>query len=358
MEGLPGAAHLASVPARSAVSLYAADRASTVVWRVTNAATPTGPVSHVELLDAAQTMAALTMDDHADGRSMLASLHSGLMLEYIAKAHLARLNPAFIAGQSFNSLLIQGGHGPLSNGARLQTIGLPQALDRLISVLPTFPFKSVADFHPVVEARNGAAHAGVSSGGEDELLICLRATQAILAFNGWPDAGFWGASQPTVVALLDEQLDALTRQVTLAIETAKLRFDRRFNGSFSADVRAAMLEAIEGQLGEFYDDDEYAVEECPACGQDGLLHGGTEIDLEPDFDYDDGTTYVAGVGGTVVMYPAEFECRFCGLRFATRLDLEAAGLQTQIEVRDATDDEISLQSEYESTLTHEAYMNR
>lgn len=327
---------------------------------MTSDVTANGLVTHVELLGAAKTMAALAMDDHADGRSMLASLHSGLMLEYLAKAHLARLNPTFIAeAKNFNALLIQGGHGPLSGvKARLLTISLPEALDRVIKVVPQFPFKTVADLHPVVEARNCAAHAGVSSGGEPELLICLRATQAILAASGWSDSDFWGTSHQTVIALLNEQLDAQTREVTLAIEKAKLRYGQRFNSSLSADIIAAMMEAIEGQISEFHNDDEYATATCPACHHDGLLHGYTDIDLEPDFEYDDGTTHVVGVSGTVVMYPAEFECRFCGLRLTKRLDLEAVDLQSPIQVRDATDEESSLQSEYESTLTHEAYMSQ
>ncbi len=76
---------------------------------------------------------------------------------------------------------------------------------------------------------------------------------------------------------------------------------------------------------------------CPACVRQGLLSGVPEPEWEPDWDYADGQSYVAGMYvDSITLRASGFECPVCRLTLADAT-LELADLGT-VTFRDAAFD--------------------
>ena len=124
----------------------------------------------------------------------------------------------------------------------------------------------------------------------------------------------------------------------LRLSRARDAFAQRFakRGDGDLDTQLAALDvraAIEA------DDTKVAVR-CPACAQYGILTGENLLQLEPDWDVADGETYISGLVATVQLSVHAFSCPVCGLRLLGPEQLIEAGLDTTVDVRDGTVEDV------------------
>lgn len=87
------------------------------------------------------------------------------------------------------------------------------------------------------------------------------------------------------------------------------------------------------------DDTKFAVR-CPACAQYGILSGENLLHPEPDWDVADGETYISGLAATVQLSVHAFSCPVCGLRLLGPEQLTEAGLDTTVDVRAGTVEDV------------------
>jgi hypothetical protein len=280
------------------------------------------------LLDGAGTFAQSALRARLDDDPMVYLLHASTALELLAKAYLSSLSGTLIAASGdFDSLLHGSGHSrhartPLS---RMRTITATEALRRVRQLEPEF--ESGPALQLLAEVRNGIVHAGLfESGADDDLLVpFLRACDFMIGkVPGGSRERMWGDLVGTVDVRLSESAKETELLVADAVASAHLAFEQQF-GSMDRAVREAVLTGIERS----YDVTKYeqALVDCPGCGRQALTSGSYDVDWEPDYDYADGETYVAGAYPVVTFRPGYLHCRVCDLELDGEEQLEAAGIE-------------------------------
>ncbi|MFF2132433.1 hypothetical protein ACFVW1_45285 [Streptomyces olivochromogenes] len=158
--------------------------------------------------------------------------HAGVATEHLLKAYLAGIHPALIVdGRHFDSLLHVTGLGsharPLT---KVKTIGLVDAHERVLKLLPRkIPIDKKA-LEPLADARNGVAHSAIHDSAQAEAVftVCLRLVDPVLEELKVDPNSYWG---PYLV-LHEKRVDEQVRQERVAAEAllvkARSLFDQRF----------------------------------------------------------------------------------------------------------------------------------
>jgi rubredoxin len=306
----------------------------------------TPPVNAEDLYASAQRHAvrafrARANDDHHD-----AALQFGVMLEHLAKAYLVGFHPTLVLERNFDfpTLLRLAGQGQrVKPGHVLKTIGLRGALERFGEMeaggTPGAGKKHADRFELLMQARDGVAHIGAPGGPADEVAeLAVRGAAEILDRTNRPHEHFFGDWAAPARALLDEHATKVHRLVQLRLSLARDAFALRF-AALDDHERTAQLAALDVRPATVADDTKLAVV-CPACTRFGLLTGTDDIDFEPDWDVEAGESYLSGVYATVVLTPDTFSCPVCGLRLHGAEQLTEAGLDTLVELREATEEDL------------------
>ncbi len=250
--------------------------------------------------------------------------HAGVATEHLLKAYLAGIHPALIVdGRHFDSLLHATGlgskAGPLT---KIKTIGLVEAHERVVKLLPRkIPINKTA-LEPLADARNGVAHSAIhdSTQAEAVFTICLRVVDPVLEELEVDPTGYWGPYLVLHNKLVDEQV----RQERVAAEAllvkARLLFQQRF-GHMSGTERDVVLAAITSQ--PMITMTREAPKECPACGSQGWVAG------EPHAFAHGG----AGPEG-VYLVPYGFHCSACDLEVGSKLLIHIGDLDEEVLLDD------------------------
>ncbi|WP_406407113.1 hypothetical protein [Streptomyces sp. NBC_01643] len=250
--------------------------------------------------------------------------HAGVATEHLLKAYLAGIHPALIVnGQHFDSLLHAtglGSHaGPLT---KVKTIGLAEAHERVLKLLPRkIPIDKKA-LEPLADARNGVAHSAIHDSAQAEAVftVCLRVVDPVLEELKVDPTNYWG---PYVV-LHDKLVEKQVRQERVAAEAllvkARSLFEQRF-GHMSRKERDVVLAAITSQ--PMITMTREAPRECPACGSQGWVAG--EVRIIHDMDH-------GVVPDEVLLDPYEFHCAACDLEVGTKLLMHVGDLAQGIFV--------------------------
>jgi hypothetical protein len=115
------------------------------------------------------------------------------------------------------------------------------------------------------------------------------------------------------------------------LAAARLLFEDRY-GRLDAEVRSAVLAGIEDSYNPTkYDDD---LVDCPACTGRAITHGSYDVTWEPDWDYADGESYIAGAYPVVTYAPGYLKCNVCGLELDGEDQLRAAGIADSWQLED------------------------
>jgi len=250
--------------------------------------------------------------------------HAGIATEHLLKAYLAGLHPALIVDpRHFDSLLHATGLG--SHAAPLtkaRTIGLAEAHERVVRLIPRkIPIDKKA-LEPLAEARNGVAHSAIydSTQAEAVFTICLRLVDPVLEELKIEQPSYWG---PYLV-LHDKLVDEQVRQERVTVEAllikARAMFKQRF-GHLSDKKRDMVLTAITSQPRVTISRE--APKECPACGSQGWLAG--EVDV-----YSHGGASREGV----YLTPYEFHCAACDLEVDSKLLVHLGDLDEDVLLED------------------------
>ncbi|MFJ3632290.1 hypothetical protein [Streptomyces sp. NPDC090112] len=250
--------------------------------------------------------------------------HAGVATEHLLKAYLAGIHPALIVdGRHFDSLLHATGLGshaaPLT---KVRTIGLAEAHERVLKLLPKkIPIDKKA-LEPLADARNGVAHSAIHDATQAEAVftICLRLVDPVLEELKIDPNGYWGPYLGLHHKLVDEQV----RQERVAAEAllvkARAMFEQRF-GHMSSKEREVVLAAITSQ--PMITMSREAPKECPACGSQGWVAG------EVNF-------YTYGGAGPegVYLVPYGFHCAACDLEVSSKLLIHIGDLDEDLLLDD------------------------
>lgn len=254
---------------------------------------------------------------------------AGVAVELIAKAAIARIEPALLAapptrsGTAVRSVLYLRGHREYVSGSPIDEVSTITARTAIQTVLElhsgsTPPPKAVAH---VLDVRNAAAHLGIVD--KTKLVDAVNAmavyVNQVLVALAEDTVAFWGPQvNELVLALLDKRSDELGRAVKELIARAGAEYNRRYAGLESTG-RATILAAVSAIRPSWGED---AVREpCPACEQEGWL----VIDVDQDVEPVGGGQYEAG---PEYPYIAGFECPVCGLSLDLEM-LELAGIDPE-----------------------------
>jgi hypothetical protein len=292
-----------------------------------------------DLLSSAEKYARSAMRALLDGDQGVFLLHAGTSFEHLSKGCLASLHNSLIAAPDFDSLLHACGVGrhakkPLG---QMRTITFGDAVVRAQQLVPELG-NAEASLRLLLQARNGVAHAALIDVDAIEATTdaWLRACQALLDYAGRDTDDFWGELLPVVQVRLTKSAQEASRRATDKITSARLVFEGKVD-ALDRDVRAALVLAIEGSyVVEPY---EQQLRVCPACGTLSLITGTVDVDWEPDWDFADGESYIAGAYPAVTFYPSSLECRACGLALSGDGELVAAGVERSWKLDDVDPDD-------------------
>lgn len=248
--------------------------------------------------------------------------HAGVATEHLLKAYLAGIHPALMVdGRHFDSLLHATGLGshaaPLT---KVKTIGLAEAHERVLRLLPRkIPIDKKA-LEPLADARNGVAHSAIHDAAQAEAVftVCLRLVDPVLEELKVDPNGYWGPYRVLHDKLVDEQV----RQERVAAEAllvkARSMFEQRF-GHMSRKERDVVLAAITSQ--PMITMSREAPKQCPACGSQGWVAGLVNVQG------------VAGQEG-VYLVPYGFHCAACDLEVGSKLLFHLGDLDEDVLLED------------------------
>jgi hypothetical protein len=255
-------------------------------------------------------MESFTTDDWEYG------LWSALTLELTARAALAHISPALLAGKdNWRNIAFSLGHQPTQKGFSPVSIPANEVISRL-SELRTEITPDISDFCAKhLARRNSELHTGelafAGLGTSTWLPNYYQALKALLAIMGKTLQDMI-ANPRSAETLVESILDKAAATVRKDIAAHKQVWDSK-----SAEDRESLVAQAAASASRHIG---HRVS-CPACSSLALLHGSPTGAV---------STEVVEVDGDVVqrqsMLPTSFECNACGLRISGVSRLSACGL--------------------------------
>ena len=256
-------------------------------------------------------------------------MQAALCFELLGKGRLATIHPSLIVDRDFDSLL----HAcSASDHAKrppwnIKTINTFEVLLRCTQLHPQLSqfnvrLRLLADF------RNSAVHLGEVIEKERREIFheFLAATSLLIHALGMTPQGFFAEFEPIVVAHLDQSLQEVNRQTAEKIAHAKTRYAQKY-AVLDAEHAQAIVKMVEASYSLEECEDQFF--ECPACGNQGVIHGTVDVQWEADYD-----RWGNIEGGTPVatLEPSSFDCHLCGLSLTGSSEMQAAGFNEPINV--------------------------
>lgn len=302
----------------------------------------TAPNPHVEsialhLYRAARDSARVALRQYVSDDSaerLQAALAAGAAAEYLLRAVIASRDPVLLAPprewSSQIALSRANRQSPLDL-RKLRTVPTADALKLLREISPTTP---IADFTPVMEVRNAAAHMAMVDGASlsDAIQKLVNIAESLHALVDATTEDFWGEDLSSLVSeLQSEYFDAVRTRLESKYVYARARLGRVTEG-LSAAEREATLRALETRTVPWSSGDDHKNEDqaCPACGRNGVMtyvvseYGDPETEVD-----DDGLTpwHFRAIYYESLM----FQCPVCGLHLQDG-EIAAAGLDDEHDV--------------------------
>lgn len=288
-------------------------------------------LSHEDLFASAQRYARAALTEYYTGDRARTPLEAGTSLEHLVKACLAKRSPTLLVdlkNGDWPSLQLLAGV-PGATAARLRTIGMRVALTRAESYITSVA--SPQDLKLLVDLRDGVVHvAGTDPATGAVLLAFVQHVEACVADYGADREAFWGPQQPVVDALLTENKDRVTADVTVRIAAAAAAFGQQHAGQ--PPELLALLRQWKPTLTV-----DQAHAQCPACRCTGVAVGRHEVEYDFEQEYEGDGEYGEVISGAWVSFTAyEFLCRACGLHLDSPSALDAAGIDRAWEDKSIT----------------------
>ncbi|MDE2482148.1 MAG: hypothetical protein KGN02_08155 [bacterium] len=241
-------------------------------------------------------------------------LFSGLSLEFLARAALARVSPTLLADKNnWQNTYHALGFPPRTTDFVPRSRGIAEIFQILAVLVPGFSSSQSFCVHHI-ERRNSELHSGTSAfeSAGDWLPKYYMACKALLAHMGLGLADFFkdpDLAEELIAASQDAAAKSVRQDVAQfrAVWMDKTPDDRE---------QAARLAEV------WASKDKGHRAACPACQQVGLLRGTPQGDVSTEISEDDEIIQKQ----TVV--PSTFECIACGFKVSGLAKLAACGLGT------------------------------
>jgi rubredoxin len=182
----------------------------------------------------------------------------------------------------------------------------------------------------LAELRNGIIHLGLipQADARNILIAYAKAIEILSRIGGLDLATFFQDFASVVQVHLDESVAEVNKIVTEKVVKARNDFERRYE-NFSDTERKAVFASLASTLA--LPQHEAELIDCPVCKQQGFLSG--QFDVEWDVDYDN-EGYPERANPTVTLIGDSFFCPVCGLELKDFTELEAAGVDTAVDIDD------------------------
>jgi hypothetical protein len=269
----------------------------------------------------------------ADSEGWEHALFSTFALEFLVRAALANISPAFLADQSdknWSNLSHSLGFPPKISPFIPKSIPTQEALKRLMALLAPEFDKENSDFCAVhIGKRNAELHSGeMSFDGVASATwqpSFYRASKVLLNSMGYELSDVLGVQEAKVAEILIKSAaDKAAKAILGDVEAHKKVWQAKDSGERSKLSTAASTWATK-QVGHRVP--------CPACGSDAVVNGPA-VSLPKKTIEDDEITEVQD------HLPARFECIACGLKISGLSKISAVGLGARYkktQVYDAAD---------------------
>lgn len=257
----------------------------------------------------------------------------GSCVELLAKSLLASVSPTLLIPKDADALTILKYVGTKVDGVSsldatmVRSLEASKSMDRLrqVKLLPPWTPADNVVFH----VRNASSHLGVVS--QPVLRSAIRpmvrfAEYVRLHYQRELDR-WWGTELATIAPQM-VQADALEWQEIVAakLAAARTRF-AQLKTSLPSLASKSILTSMEGFWRTTIDHNEKV--DCPACEFKGWATGVVARGAaETEYSKDGWPTFWS------VMHVMHFECNVCGLELVDEVEVQVAGLETEIEYRD------------------------
>jgi hypothetical protein len=257
----------------------------------------------------AQEMSANSGDDWQFG------LMSTFVLEFLARAALAKVNPVLLAdSRSSSNLYFAIGRAPTAPKFIPRSIDVAVVLERLHEVLPEFTPEQEGFAAQHINRRNEELHTGGTpfDGIKTSWLAAFyQICEILLRSMGEQLTFLFGRDEAkTAATLIAASKDESAKAVKKAIGAHRTVWESKDPAEREKAARQASTWAMR-QTGHRVS--------CPACGNDALVVGAPVSEpvrkLDGDF-----------IVETQQYLPAKFECVACQLKIAGLSQLSACGL--------------------------------
>jgi hypothetical protein len=263
-------------------------------------------------------------------------LEGGVALELLCKAFLSRIDVSLIvdnkASRAFDYLLLARGHpGASVPRGMLRTIGGEIALARATQLLPQLSGHQDT-LNLLLQSRNGFLHLG-----EVDLVTVktvfaryVASVQILCDALGIDLATIFGPYEDFARRTLETTAEDVKAYVAAEVARARGRFEARFGHMPHESRRAMITIAEQSRSVEKYSEQQV---ECPACGHLAVAGGDYDVgEWEVDSYDDEGQP--DGAFLPVTLHAHEVNCPVCGLELNAAEELEAAGLEVDINIDD------------------------
>jgi len=242
-------------------------------------------------------------------------LTSTFVLEFLARAALARVNPALLAEpKSWNNLYFSLGHSPNAPKFIPKSIDITEVFTRLRDTTPTFTSELEGFSAQHISRRNEELHAGSTpfDGLSTSWLARFYETSTVLLASMGEDLSILVGTQEAKVAeeLIAASKDESAKAVAKAIsahETVWKSKEATEQGKLSALASTWATRQAGHRVS------------CPACGNEALVIGNPISEPIRKLDGDlivEAQEYL----------PSKFECVACQLKISGLSQLSACGL--------------------------------
>lgn len=242
-------------------------------------------------------------------------LTSTFVLEFVARAALANINPALLADlKSWNNLYFALGHTPNAAKYIPKSIDITEVLSRLLETLPKFTSELQGFSAQHVNRRNEELHAGSTpfEGISTNWMSNFYETATVLLESMGEKLSLLVGEAEAIVAatLISASKDESAKAVVKAISAHKTVWD-------SKDVEEQ--EKLANQASVWATRQAGHRVKCPACANEALVVGGP---ISGPIRKLEGDLIVVAQE----YLPSRFECVACQLKISGLSQLNACGL--------------------------------